>query len=108
MAAIPRQVQLGSRGRDVVAYRRALRKLGLLPGGSPPSGVFDQQMDAAVRKFQGANGLDVDGQIGQHTFDKLAPSFDEFGTLLLDKVRKQLQEPTGKRQQIVNAAYVGY
>jgi len=108
MAAIPRQVQLHSRGRDVAAYRRALQKGGLLPGGAEHPGVFDAQMDAAVRKFQGAKGLDVDGEIGQHTFDALAPSIDAFGHSLLDKVRKQLQEPTGKRQRIVHAAYVGY
>ena len=63
----------------------------------PPSGNSKAQ-----------KGLEVDGEIGQHTFDALAPSLDAFGHSLLDKVRKQLQEPTGKRQQIVHAAFVGY
>jgi cell wall-associated NlpC family hydrolase len=61
-----------------------------------------------VRKFQRNNKLEVDGQIGQHTFDKLAANVDEFGKSLLGKVRNQQKEPTGKRQMIVQAAYCGY
>jgi peptidoglycan hydrolase-like protein with peptidoglycan-binding domain len=108
MADVPRQVQLGSRGRDIVAYKRALRKLGLLPKGERSSPVFDKEMDAAVRKFQGDNGLEVDGQIGPNTFAKLAPTVDAYGASLFEKVRVQMKEPTGKRQQIVHAAYIGY
>src|SRR5262245_5465332 len=108
MAALPRQVQLGSRGRDIVAYKRALRKLGLLPKGGQPNPVFDQEMDAAVRKFQRENGLEVDGQIGPNTYTKLAPAVDAFGTSLFEKVRENMKEPTGIRQRIVQAAYIGY
>lgn len=108
MAGVPRQVQLGSRGRDIVAYKRALRKLDLFPRGSRPSPVFDQEMDDAVRKFQRENGLEVDGQIGPNTFGKLEPSVDRFGASLLEKVRVQMREPTGKRQPIVHAAHIAY
>lgn len=108
MAGLPRQVQLGSRGRDIVAYKRALRKLGLLPGGPPPGNEFDHEMDAAVRKLQREHGLEADGQIGPKTFARLAPSVDAFGASLLEKVREQMKEPTGIRQQIVAAAHCGY
>jgi hypothetical protein len=80
----------------------------LLPRGAPLSPVFDKEMDDAVRRFQRDKGLEADGQIGPLTFGKLAPAVDAFGATLFEKVRVQMREPTGIRQQIVHAAYCGY
>src|SRR5918999_172694 len=73
---LPRQIELGSRGRDVRALRRALRRLGYLdiPRGEAGPG-FDARTDAAVRAYQRDNGLEVDGQVGPITFGSLLPHY---------------------------------
>jgi Meckel syndrome type 1 protein len=56
-------LRLGSKGPDVVRVQSAL--------GQVPDGVFGPRTDAAVRVFQGRNGLEVDGIVGPHTWGTL-------------------------------------
>src|SRR3954466_2776568 len=56
-------LRVGSVGPDVVRVQSAL--------GQVPDGVFGPRTDAAVRVFQGRNGLAVDGIVGPHTWGTL-------------------------------------
>jgi peptidoglycan hydrolase-like protein with peptidoglycan-binding domain len=62
-------VQLGSVGDDVVDMQRRLTAAGF-PCGNP-DGDFGPKTDAALRAFQQANGLKVDGICGPKTWTAL-------------------------------------
>lgn len=107
----PRLLELGSKGRDVRALKRALRRAGLLPKGARITNVFDLATDKAVREFQAAKRLEIDGQVGEDTFGALLPHYDAWSRVLVDRVAKKMEKlanPTGKRQRIVAAAFLGY
>lgn len=103
---LPRQIELGSRGRDVKALKRALREAGYVPKGVKLTNTFDADTDAAVRSFQGAKRLEVDGQVGPNTFKALLPHYDRYSRWLVRQVKPDV--PSSTRQKIVAAAYVGY
>ena len=104
--ALPREIKLGAKGRDVRAYQRALRKAGFRPKGTKTTNEFDAQMDEEVRAFQQAKGLLVDGEIGENTFGQLLPHIDAWGKRLLAAVKKAV--PSSIRQKVVASAFVGY
>src|SRR5215471_10273934 len=58
-------LQQGSSGPDVRALQQRLSDLGFDPNGI--DGIFGPGTDQAVRDFQAANGLDVDGKVGPKT-----------------------------------------
>lgn len=66
------ELGFGSRGRDVSHLQDTLRSAGFNPGKT--DGIFGPKTQAAVRNFQRARGLDVDGIAGQHTFGALRDS----------------------------------
>lgn len=108
---IPRLIELGSKGRDVRALKRALRRAGFWPKGERITNVFDETTDKAVREFQKDRRLEIDGQVGENTFGALLSHYDPYSRFLVERVRKRMQKlnnPTGKRQRIVAAAFVGY
>lgn len=59
----------GSTGTFVRRLQRALASVGIDPG--PIDGIFGTLTDAAVRRFQGAQGLQVDGIVGPRTWAAL-------------------------------------
>ena len=61
----------GSENYTVKALQRMLYALGYNLGSNPIDGVFGPKTDAAVRTFQKANKLEVDGIVGQDTWTKL-------------------------------------
>jgi len=69
---IRRPVQLGSSGEDVVCLQTRLSEV--TPGGGDlgADGDFGPATDAAVREFQAAQGLVVDGIVGAQTAELLA------------------------------------
>jgi rare lipoprotein A (peptidoglycan hydrolase) len=59
----------GDRGWDVVVLQRVLGMRGYPPG--PPDGVFGRLTKGAVKRFQRAKGLAVDGRVGPQTTSSL-------------------------------------
>jgi peptidoglycan hydrolase-like protein with peptidoglycan-binding domain len=64
-------LKIGSRGESVVAVQQKLSNIGI-PAGE--QGVFDAATQEAVRQFQQAKGLTVDGIVGQQTLAALPES----------------------------------
>lgn len=61
-------LQLGDRGEQVSSIQKRLSSAGFSSG---DNGVFDQATQDAVRQFQHAKGLKVDGVVGQQTLAAL-------------------------------------
>lgn len=55
------------RGEEIRKIQQRLVALGFSVGSSGADGIFGQATDAAVRKFQKARGLTVDGIVGPKT-----------------------------------------
>lgn len=66
-------------GDDVKEVQTKLKELKYYTGSI--DGYFGQLCDTAVRKFQAANGLDVDGIVGQATWSKLFSQSTSTGTV---------------------------
>ena len=66
-----RTLRRGDRGEDVKVLQRALKRAGFDAG--TIDGIFGSRTEAAVRAFQRANGLQVDGIVGPKTWAALAP-----------------------------------
>jgi len=64
-------IRRGSRGESVAELQMRLRDAGLSIGSV--DGIFGGETEAVVRAFQRAKGLDVDGIVGQQTWDALLP-----------------------------------
>ena len=65
-----RILHIGSQGADVMMLQQWLRIAGFDPG--PPDGAFGPLTASAVRDFQEAHGLTVDGLVGANTRGALA------------------------------------
>ena len=68
-------LKLGSKGKDVLLVQQQLEALGFSPG--PLDGDFGPRTEKAVRSFQEARGLVVDGIVGPRTNGKLQRGLDE-------------------------------
>jgi|GEM_PF-5987692 len=73
-------LKLGSRDPKVKEFQKLL--------GITPSGVFDSKTKAAVEKFQQKHGLEVDGEVGSLTFDKIQKASDLRSSIQENKVHK--------------------
>lgn len=85
MAAYYRRVpvfRLGDRGTVVAEIRAKLAQLGLLDA-APATDEFDQAMDRAIRGFQQARGLRIDGVVGPETYRCLDEAHWRFGDRVL-------------------------
>jgi murein L,D-transpeptidase YcbB/YkuD len=61
-------LRLGDRGPRVLQLRQHLERLNAAPVGTPADAtVFDTALDAAIRRFQAAHGLNTDGAVGPVT-----------------------------------------
>lgn len=68
MASTYTELKLGAKGNNVSAMQAALRNAGY---DTQVSGDFDDATEAALRQYQQANGLTVDGIAGNQTLNRL-------------------------------------
>jgi peptidoglycan hydrolase-like protein with peptidoglycan-binding domain len=73
---MPATISLGSTGEDVRRLQRVLARHLLWNPFGPITGTFDSSLETAVKSFQQANGLAVDGIVGPQTWAAL-PSYRE-------------------------------
>ena len=97
-----RIMRIGLRGWDVAALQFLLARRGFSPG--PLDGDFGPATDAAVRRFQGANRLAVDGLAGPNTIRALRvgvsttqPVSSPGGVAFLRPVRAPIGDGFGMR-----------
>ena len=69
-------LKLGSRGRGVVILQELLIDKGYNIGVYGADGEFGKATENAVKAFQKANGLNVDGIVGPNTWEALQGGFD--------------------------------
>ncbi len=67
-------LSIGSRGNSVRTLQQNLQRAGFSPGGV--DGAFGTRTERAVRAFQQAKGLQVDGQVGPQTLRALRDGFE--------------------------------
>lgn len=73
---MPATISLGSTGDDVKRLQRVLARHLLWNPFGPIDGTFGASLETAVKNFQQANGLTVDGIVGSQTWSAL-PSYRE-------------------------------
>ena len=73
---MPATISLGSTGDDVKRLQRVLARHLLWSPFGPITGTFDSSLETAVKSFQQANGLTVNGIVGPQTWAAL-PSYRE-------------------------------
>jgi len=100
------QVGKGNAGGEVLDLQNKLSALGYDTGGS--DGIFGKKTAAAVREFQAANGLDVDGIIGPQThraLDGIANPWEAIDAGSLDPMIRS--KPPARSQNDYAAADAG-
>lgn len=104
------KLELGAQGSRVAALHRTLLVTGDLVGSGNPAEQFDEQLAAAVRRFQARHGLEPDGIVGAQTLAALnVPIERRLTTMALNLSRMQNEEPAwGARYVAVNAAAASY
>src|SRR3954471_17170885 len=92
-------LRVGSQGPDVVRIQSAL--------GQAPDGVFGSRTDAAVRVFQGRNGLLVDGIVGPQTWRVLFGPHGASYDAATPKYQFQIQRASKVEEAKVRPALAG-
>lgn len=98
----------GDRGEPVRRLQQALATAGFDPGGI--DGIFGQRTETAVRRFQQAKGLAVDGIVGAQTWAALRQAAaSEQGGIGVDVVECRDGSPVSRRWDIsVRGGTAGY
>lgn len=97
----------GDTHKRVAALRRRLAFSGDLPETADTElTVFDEQLEAAVRNFQGRHGLDQDGAVGPNTLKTLNIPVEFWVAQLAENLRLQRKPEArhGDRAIVVNVA----
>lgn len=69
---IPSEVlKLGEKGEDVQKLQTVLKAQGYFPENTPVTDYYGNITASAVKKFQQAHGLKVDGIVGKNTWEKI-------------------------------------
>lgn len=100
----------GDRGKQVKSLRRRLADLGDLQQRRPKSkGLFDDDLEAALRSYQKRHGLEVSGTLDQSTVAALNVSLEErAGQIELNLERwRWMPRDLGRRFIYVNIANFG-
>ncbi len=81
-------MKLGSTGPRVVVLRYRLRLTGDFGGPTPADPeVFDEQLEAAVKRFQRRHGIAADGAVGPRSLEELNVPVEE----RIDQIRANLE-----------------
>jgi len=110
-----RQIKPGTRGRDVIAVKRALSRSGLLPwAGWGLTPIMGPLAVTALKKFQRRVKMNPDGVYGPATHAALArhrhkgkQAYDSYSVFLLQTLELRTVEDK-RRDAIVAAAMFGY
>jgi peptidoglycan hydrolase-like protein with peptidoglycan-binding domain len=104
----PSLLKNGSEGPEVQQLQKQLNEWRVRNGKEPISedGIFGNKTEAAVRDFQAANGLSVDGIAGPNTRDRVElesnENFQQLPSATQDQVRNMMSEfetrPTPNKQ----------
>lgn len=101
------KLQKGDRGERALALRQRLIAAGDLdPAAGDSLDLFDDAVEAALRKFQRRHGLDADGVVGATTFANLnVPVEERVRQVALNMERwRWLPQDLGQRHILVNIA----
>ena len=99
--AIYTMLQTGSRGNEVKKMQQALVDAGYSVGASGIDGIYGSDTEAAVRRYQQAKALQVDGIAGDETLgslygsgktDPAPPVYDPSGDELYQRAMAALQQ----------------
>jgi peptidoglycan hydrolase-like protein with peptidoglycan-binding domain len=74
---MPSTIKQGSKGKDVQLAQYELCRSLYLGGPADVDGDFGPHTDAAVREYQSANQLTVDGIVGPHTWTSMLNLFPD-------------------------------
>lgn len=97
VAPFVRTLELGDRGPDAFAVKRALKAAGYddptlaVKPASPDADLFGGAAVANTKTFQHIHGLTIDGVYGSATHAALARYFDEYGISLLEQEKTALE-----------------
>lgn len=94
------------RAPEVATLRARLRRTGDLGGGSQDPELFDDALDAAVKRFQRRHGLEDDGIVGPKTRHALnVPASQRVRQIVLNLERwRWMPDDLGERHILVNLA----
>lgn len=78
------EVSRGDQGEDIKRIQYRLYELGYLPDAALITGNYEETTEAAVRKLQELNGLEMDGKVGQNMInliysEEVKPDFFLYG-----------------------------
>lgn len=102
-ATVPEnKLEPGDSGRNVILLRDRLISMGFLTRSASPS--YDAALEDAVRRFQGAHGLEQDGVAGKGTIREVNRSPEErLKSVIVAMERERWLEPDrGERHILVN------
>ncbi|PKK83063.1 MAG: peptidoglycan-binding protein [candidate division Zixibacteria bacterium HGW-Zixibacteria-1] len=97
----------GDAGERIPVLRQRLTITGDLAEYSAPDSIlFDDSLEAAVKRFQNRHGLDIDGSVGKSTLAALnVPANQRVRQILLNLERwRWLPQDLGKRHILINIA----
>ncbi|RVW00017.1 murein L,D-transpeptidase [Mesobaculum littorinae] len=96
------RLERGDSGQAVLALRDRLREMGYL--GRTATGLYDAEIEAAVRAAQSDFGLTVDGVAGETTIAEInRPAVDRLGAVIVAMERERwFPDDLGKRHVWVN------
>jgi peptidoglycan hydrolase-like protein with peptidoglycan-binding domain len=107
------KLQRGERGDDVRGLQRSLNQLGVTDDRGQPletrSGVYGPHTEAAVRKFQQANGLEPTGIADQATLEAIGRRLPE-GRVTVERaeVTGSAQPQTGGQPLVTDPSHPNY
>lgn len=91
-------LKIGDRGDDIADIQRRLTEIGFRSG---EKGVFDEATHEAVRQFQQAKGLTVDGIVGKQTLAAL-PQIEKLKSAVVDESKPTPGSTPGLQSPSVN------